>query len=110
MKQYDAPKSFSGSIPEWIEFEEPDLFFDYFKEKLQTEDDVMMIYEVVSETWLTRMKEFCKQQEWKCVSHKSIKGIEASVVIIYDFKTFYFESFTRAKNQLIIATNRKTHR
>ena len=48
--------------------------------------------------------EYCSQRNWKYCHRHQVRGSEASTVIIFDFDQFSYESFTRAKHQLIVAT------
>ena len=51
-----------------------------------------------------RLKKLCSKMKWKYWNRNDVIGSEASVVIIYDHAYFRYESFTRAKHQLIIVT------
>ena len=101
IRRWNSGKSFSSDIPLWVELSNPKAFFDYFKDKFET-DDVMLIYYKPSN--LNEFEEFCKDQKWRCTSDVNVIGSEASVTILYDLDDFYYEYFTRAKTQLVIVT------
>ena len=115
MRKYHSPKSFSSDIPLWLELVDPKSFFDYFKDKFET-DDVMVIYDGTTNNLnvyeefcrkvdnLDDIEEFCRKQNWLCTHWDNVIGIEASVTILYDLGVFWYESFTRAKTQLFIVT------
>ena len=101
MRRWNNGKSFSSEIPLWVELSNPKSFFDYFKDKFKS-DDVMLLHIYPSN--LKDIKEFCKEQKWRCTYQDHVKGSEASVTILYDLGYFYYESLTRAKTQLVIVT------
>ena len=101
IRRWDSPKSFSSGIPLWFEFYNCFQFIDYFKDKFES-DDVMLIHHDPSN--LNDIKEFCTEQKWRCAKNWNVRGSEASVTILYDFDYFYYELFTRAKTQLVIVT------
>ena len=120
MRKYHSPKSFSSDIPLWLELVDLKSFFDYFKDKFET-DDVMVIHDGTSNELndynedyyeefcrklnnLDDIEEFCRKQKWLCTHLDNVKGIEASVTILYDLGGFSYEGFTRAKTQLVIVT------
>ena len=103
IRRWNYGKSFSSDIPLWIELSNPKAFFDYFKDKFES-DDVMLIWD----SWnkpsnLNEIEEFCTDQKWRCTERLNVFGSEASVTILYDLD-FSYEYFTRAKTQLVIVT------
>ena len=103
-RRYESSSSFNSDIiPLWIEVTNPNSVFDYFKDKFEN-DDVMVICESFSRYHLNDIKDFCLQQNWRCTEKIDVRGSEASITILYDLDHFYFEHFTRAKSQLIIVT------
>ena len=103
MRKYDFQESFSSDIPLWIELVNPNSFFEYFKDKFDC-DDVMLIHYNYHHPNLNEIEEFCRQKKWRCTSKENVKGSEASVSILYDFTDFAYEFLTRAKTQLVIVT------
>ena len=104
VRRYESSSSFNSDIPLWIELTNPNSFFDYFKDKFEN-DDVMVICESFSRSSnLNDMKYFCLQQNWRCAEKIDVRGSEASITILYDLDHFFYEHFTRAKTQLIIVT------
>ena len=103
LRRYESSSSFISDIPLWIELTYPDSFFDYFNDKFESED-VMVICESFSRYDFNDMKDFCRQQNWRCAEKIDVRGSEASVTILYDLDHFYYEHFTRAKTQLVIVT------
>ena len=101
IRRWDSPKSFSSGIPLWFELYNCFQFIDYFKDKFET-DDVMLIHYFPSN--LNYIEEFCREQKWRCASYFDITGSEASVTILYDLGDFSYEFFTRAKTRLVIVT------
>ena len=96
--------SFSSDIPLWVELSNPKAFFYYFKDKFES-DDVMLIWDRSNLSFkFNDIKEFCKDQKWRCTERLNVRGSEASVTILYDFNQFFYEYFTRAKTQLVIVT------
>ena len=74
-----------------------------------SESDVMLIYDRNLDLKdLSKLKDFCKDKEWKCFAEDEVVGAEASTVIIYDLEAFDFEAFTRAINNLTMVTTRST--
>ena len=102
IRRWNSGKSFSSDIPLWVELSNPRAFFDYFKDKFES-DDVMLIHFYKSDN-LNEIEEFCAEQKWRCTEWRNVSGSEAFVTILYDFSYFNYESLTRAKTQLIIVT------
>ena len=115
IRRWNSPSSFSSEIlPLWVEHSHPKSFFDYVKDKFES-DDVMLIYDYPSnldeiEDFLDEIEDFCKEQKWRCTHWGDVRGSEASVTILYDFKFLDYECFTRAKTQLVIVTIAGEHR
>ena len=104
IRRWNSGKSFSSDIPLWVELSNPKCFFDYFKDKLES-DDVMLIWDNLNKpSNLNDIEEFCKHQKWRCANQVNVFGSEASVTILYDIDDFIYEWFTRAKTQLVIVT------
>ena len=102
IRRWNSPSSFSSEIlPLWVEHSHPKSFFDYVKDKFGS-DDVMLIYQYPSN--LQEIKEFCREQNWRCTDCRNVKGSEASLTILYDLNFFWYEYLTRAKTQLVIVT------
>ena len=102
IRRWNSGKSFSADIALWVELANSKSFFDYFKDKFES-DDVMLIHYHNSDN-LNEIKEFCTDKMWRCTESLDVKGSEASVTILYDLDDFYYEYFTRAKTQLVIVT------
>ena len=45
MRRYHSYSSFSSDIPLWIELTNPMSFFDYFTDKFESSNDVMLIWD-----------------------------------------------------------------
>ena len=108
IRRYECSSSFYSDIPLWINLTNYKSLFDYFKDKFNC-NDVMVVWNVQNKpTNLNDIEDYCKERNWRCTSDSSIRGSEASVTILYDFVDFYdfyyYEWFTRAKTQLIIVT------
>ena len=111
LRRWDSPKSFSSDIPLWVELVNPKVFFDYFRDKFQG-DDVLLLYDATHRTNTTstnytdigNIDKFCSEQKWSCTSNGNVTGCEASVIILYDFNFFHYEQLTRAKTQLVVVT------
>ena len=104
IRKCNSGKSFSSDIPLWVELSNPKAFFDYFKDKFES-DDVMLIWDRSNKpSNINDIEEFCKAQKWRCTSNVDVRGSEASVTILYDLYSFRYESLTRAKTQLVIIT------
>ena len=102
IRRWNSPSSFSSEIlPLWVEHSHPKSFFDYVKDKFDS-DDVMLIYDNPSN--LDEIEEFCREQKWRCTERWDVRGSEASVTILYDLNYFAYEYLTRAKTQLVIVT------
>ena len=102
MRRWNSGKSFSFDIPLWVELDNPNSFFDYFKDKFESKD-VMLIFDRMPPN-LNDIEEFCREQKWRCTSRWNVRGSEASVTILYYFDDFGYEYLTRAKTQLVIVT------
>ena len=103
-RRWNSGKSFSSDIPLWVELVNPKSFYDYFKDKFKS-DDVMLIYDYnIIPSNLNDIKNFCREQMWRCTSRLNATGSEASVIILYDTDGFAYEHLTRAKNKLVIVT------
>ena len=92
--------SFRSKVPIWIEAETDQIFSSYAESELCSEEDVMLIYD----KYFPDIEKLCSKMKWKYWNRNDVIGSEASVVIIYDHAYFRYESFTRAKHQLIIVT------
>ena len=104
IRRWNSGKSFSSDIPLWIELSNPKAFFNYFKDKFES-DNVMLIWNIYNKpTNLNEIEEFCTDQKWTCTHDYNVIGSEASVTILYDFNGFAYEFLTRAKTQLVIVT------
>ena len=101
IRRWNSGKSFSSDIPLWVHFSNPKSFFDYFKDKFESNDVMLIHYDPAN---LNHIEEFCKEQKWRCTSYKNVIGSEAFVTILYDLDDFSYELFTRAKTQLVIVT------
>ena len=104
IRRGNSGKSFSADIPLWIEVSNPKTFFDYFKDKYEP-DDVMLIWDADNKpSNLNKIEEYCKDKKWRCTEWRNVRGSEASVTVLYDLDDFFYEFFTRAKTQLVIVT------
>lgn len=104
IRRWNSGKSFSSDLPLWVELSNPKSLFDYFKDKFDS-SDVMLIWDNLNEpSNLNDIEEFCKHQKWRNSNWNNVKGSEASVTILYDLHDFHYEWFTRAKTQLVIVT------
>ena len=104
IRRWKSGKSFSSEIPLWVELSNPKSFFDYFKDKFES-DDVMLIWDDDNKpSNLSDIEEFCRKQKWRCTERWNVRGSEAFVTILYDFNYFAYEYLTRAKTQLVIVT------
>ena len=104
IRRWNAGKSFSSDIPLWVELCNPKSFFDYFKEKFES-DDVMLIWDDYNKpSNLNEIEEFCTEKKWRCTERGNVRGSEASVTILYDLDFISYESLTRAKTQLVMVT------
>jgi len=101
IRRWISGKSFSADIPLWVELSNSKSFFDYFKDKFES-DDVMLLHYNPSN--LNEIEEFCREQNWRCTSRGNVTGSEASVTILYDLDSFEYENLTRAKTKLVIVT------
>ena len=106
IRRYNSPISFSSDIPLWIIFDNPNLFFDHFKDKFESNsNDVMLIWDYYDKpSNLQDIEEFCREKRWRCTLSGNVRGSESSVTILYNVHSFLYEHLTRAKTQLIIVT------
>ena len=103
IRKWNYGKSFSSDIPLWVELTNPKSFFDYFKDKFDS-NDVMVIYSYSYSYKYKEIEEFCREQNWRCTEKFNVTGSEASVTILYDLDYSYYEWTTRAKTQLVFVT------
>ena len=105
IRRWNSGKSFTSEIPLWVEHVNLKSFFDYFKDKFNS-GDVMLIsdYENIPSNFSNGIEEFCREQKWRGTLQWSSRGSEAAVTILYAFDDFQYEYFTRAKTQLVIVT------
>ena len=104
IRRWNSGKSFSSDTPLWVELSNHKLFFDYFKDKYDS-DDVMLMWDGYSKpSNLNDIEEFCTEKKWRCTKDNDVRGSEASVTILYDFDDFIYEYLTRAKTQLVVVT------
>ena len=104
IRRWNSGKSFSSDIPLWVQLSNPKSLFDYFKDKFDS-DDVMLIWDDDNKpSNLKGIEEFCRKQKWRCTEDLYVRGSEASVTILYDLDVFAYEYLTRAKTQLVIVT------
>ena len=102
IRRWNSPSSFSSEIPLWVEHSNATSFFEYVKDKFESDDDVMLIHYNPSN--LNDIKEFCKEQKWRCTDRWDVRGSEASVTILYDLDNFDYDNLTRAKTHMVIVT------
>ena len=58
IRKYESSSSFTSDIPLWIEVTNPNSFFDYFKDKFES-NDVMVIWDVTkNHPILKKLKNF----------------------------------------------------
>ena len=104
ISRYESSSSFIADTPIWIELTNANSFFDYFKDKFES-NDVMLIWNYYHKpSNLNDIEKFCSQQNWRFVERINVTGSEAVVTILYDLDNFFYEHFTRAKSQLVIVT------
>ena len=104
IRSWNSGKSFTSDIPLWIELYNSKCFFDYFKDKFES-DDVMLIWDKYKKpSNLNDIEEFCREKNWICTEWGNLRGSEASVNILYDFSYFEYEFLTRAKTHLVFVT------
>ena len=108
IRRWNYGKSFSSDIPLWVELTDHNSFFDQFKDRFES-DDVMLIYSL-EPSGNKEIKDFCREQKWRCTEKLNVRGSESSVIILYDLYHLYYEWTTRAKTQLIIVTIDGKHR
>ena len=110
IRRWNSGKSFSADIPLWVEISNPKSFFDYFKDKFES-DDVMLIRDRMKKpSYLNDIEGFCAERKWRCTEALYVDGSEASVIILYDLDDFNYEHLTRAKTKLFIVTVDKKQR
>ena len=105
IRRYNSTPSFSSEIPLWIELVDPKSFFEYFSNKFES-NDVMLIWDGFANkpSNLDDIEGFCRDRKWRCTSSRNVRGSEASVTILYDLDHFNIEFLTRAKTQLVFVT------
>ena len=106
IRKYESSSSFTSDIPLWIEVTNPNSFFDYFKDKFES-NDVMLIWDDSGNNEpsnLNEIEEFCHQKNWRCTGKENVRGSEASVTILYNLYDFEYEHLTRSKTQMVIVT------
>ena len=104
LKMIPSNDSFSGLLPQWIEVKNVDCFLEFLESNTLKEKEDVMIISWDSLHLEIMLENYCQKQSWKYCHRHQVRGSEASTVIIYDFEQFSYESFTRAKHQLIIVT------
>ena len=103
LKYFPSTDSFFGPKPQWLNVKNLKEFLDFADTKLKDFKDVLVIsWDQLR--WNAELAEFCDMRDWKYCTREQVKGSEATMVIIHDFEEFSYESFTRARNQLIIVT------
>ena len=80
IRRWNSGKSFAGNIPLWVELSNPKSFLDYFKNKFESEDVMLIHFRPIPK----QIKEFCRKQKWRCTQAGNVRGSEASVTILYD--------------------------
>ena len=104
IRRWNSRTSFSSDLPLWVELSNQMSFFDYFKNKFDS-NEVMLIWDKRNEpSNLNDIEEFCKDKTWRCTDRWNAVGSEASVIILYDLDDVFYEFLTRAKTQLVIVT------
>ena len=104
IRRWNSGKSFSSDIPLWIELSNPKAFFDYFKDKFESDDVMLILGDENEPSNLNEIEEFCNAQNWRCTEEGNVRGSEASVTILYDLHDFGYELFTRPKTKLVLVT------
>ena len=100
IRRWNSGKSFAGNIPLWVELSYPKSFLDYFKNKFESEDVMLIHFRPIPK----QIKGFCRRRKWRCTQAGNVRGSEASVTILYDIDIVIYETLTRAKTQLVIVT------
>ena len=96
----NSQDSFPGPNPQWAEVKDAKAFVKYAEENLsEFKGEAMVIRDKREE--LPEISSLCSKLEWKYCDLIEVIGSESSLVIIYDFDYFHFESFTRAKMKVI---------
>ena len=103
---YKSNDSFQGSKPRWVEVEDFEAFVKFANENLSEFRGEAMIIRSEYTKALPAIASICSKLEWRYCHGAEVRGSEASLVIFYDFDPFNFESFTRAKHNLLIVTLR----
>jgi len=89
------------------ELTNPNSFLEYFKDKFEN-NDVMVIWDLENKpSNLNDIEEFCHQQNWRCTEKWNVRGSEAFVTILYDLESLnymFYECLTRAKTHLVMVT------
>ena len=100
---FQAEDSFDGPVPQWYEINDVKEFADYAESTLSEFNDTLIIRDRFQEKE-PLIEALCLKLNWKYCSRVEVTGSEASQVIIFDFSDFIYESFTRAKHNLLIVT------
>ena len=96
--------SFGGPKTQWMEIKDAKAFVRYAEEKLSEFKGEAMVIRKWNSNELPEISALCSKLEWKFCKNTEVRGSESSLVIIYGFENFTFESFTRAKHNLLIVT------
>ena len=99
-----AQESFSGSTPKWVEIKDAKEFVKYAEENLSSFKGEAIVIRWYKCAEIPEISSLCSKLNWKYYKYDQVRGHESSMVIIYDFFRFDFESFTRAKHNLLIVT------
>ena len=103
-------QAFSGLRPIWIEIDEPEDMGNVFEIQALRDVDVVKDVMLIRDGSDLKIENFCQMIGWKCCHVSEVTGCEASVVVIYNLDQFRYETFTRAKNVLVIVTLAKMRR
>ena len=68
--------------------------------------EVTLLYNGIEmiQSRISKLKDWCQGNDWKCIERKQMTGSEAPVVVLYDIATADLEDYSRAQKQLIIVT------
>ena len=64
IRKYESSSSFTSDIPLWIEVTNPNSFFDYFKDKFES-NDVMLIWDDSGNNEPSNLNEIEDALEWR---------------------------------------------
>ena len=104
LRHLSSEGCFDGALVKWVEMDSPEAFSDYARKELQGHfNDAMIIYDSENGKHFL-IQELATEFNWGYYSNTDVRGSEASFVVIYDFNSFDYEAFTRAKHHLLIAT------